>query len=234
MRLLLTALVLVFLVGCDPALESKYSSLKQENETASAQIKHLTAQVQALDARDKQIERQETEASIYLACSWPINLCPGAVTEAGKAAIEAGRGGRSAWLWVSRIGLYFSIWLMFCAGVVLAQRLYLVTTAPKKAEIETSKRLLADLQEASESMLAKAQNQAREVLRAAEVQKIQMAERLEQSTKELDQTKEQTSKQQAELTSVTQELASVSAALEQAKATLAKMEMLKNAMSAGS
>lgn len=239
MRLLLTVMVLFFLVGCDPVLEKKYSDLQDNNETAKAQIKQLTAQVQALEAHENQIEfqikRQEIEASLYLGCSWPINLCPKPVAKAGQVAIEAGRGGGRSWqVWMFRSIWLTSFWLIACCGIFLFNHLFTIYTGPKKAEIEKHKKLMEDLEEASQTIVAKAENQAEAVFQAAKEKERKMANNLEQATQKLTQVNEQTSTQQAELANAKQELFEINAALAQAKKDLEKMEMLKNAMRSGS
>jgi len=239
MRLLLTVMVLFFLVGCDPVLEKKYSDLQDNNETAKAQIKQLTAQVQALEAHENQIEfqikRQEIEASLYLGCSWPINLCPKPVAKAGQVAIEAGRGGGRSWqVWMFRSIWLTSFWLIACCGIFLFNHLFTIYTGPKKAEIEKHKKLMEDLEEASQTIVAKAENQAEAVFQAAKERERKMANNLEQATQKLTQVNEQTSTQQAELANAKQELFEINAALAQAKKDLEKMEMLKNAMRSGS
>jgi len=230
---------LFFLVGCDPVLEKKYSDLQDNNETAKAQIKQLTAQVQALEAHENQIEfqikRQEIEASLYLGCSWPINLCPKPVAKAGQVAIEAGRGGGRSWqVWMFRSIWLTSFWLIACCGIFLFNHLFTIYTGPKKAEIEKHKKLMEDLEEASQTIVAKAENQAEAVFQAAKERERKMANNLEQATQKLTQVNEQTSTQQAELANAKQELFEINAALAQAKKDLEKMEMLKNAMRSGS
>jgi len=230
---------LFFLVGCDPVLEKKYSDLQDNNETAKAQIKQLTAQVQALEAHENQIEfqikRQEIEASLYLGCSWPINLCPKPVAKAGQVAIEAGRGGGRSWqVWMFRSIWLTSFWLIACCGIFLFNHLFTIYTGPKKAEIEKHKKLMEDLEEASQTIVAKAENQAEAVFQAAKEKERKMANNLEQATQKLTQVNEKTSTQQAELANAKQELFETNAALAQAKKDLEKMEMLKNAMRSGS
>ena len=162
----------IVLVNFDFTSDSKYATLQQKNKTASTQIEELTAQVQTLEARENQIElqieRQETDASLYLGCSWPINLCPGAVSEAGKAAIEAGRGGGRSWqVWMFRSIWITSFWLIACFGIFLFYHLFTIYTGPKKAEIEKHKKLMENLEEASETLMAKAENRADAVFQAA-------------------------------------------------------------------
>jgi len=239
MRLFLTVMVLVFLVGCDPVLEKKYSDLQDNNATAKAQIKQLTAQVQALEAHENQIElqikRQEIEASLYLGCSWPVNLCPRSVAQAGKSAIEAGRGGGRSWqVWMFRFIWLTSFWLIACFGIFLFNHLFTIYTGPKKAEIEKHKKLMEDLEEASQTTVSEAENRAEAVFQAAKENEMKMVANLEQATKDLEQLKKQTSTQQAELVNAKRELFETNAALAQAKNDLKKMEMLKNAMRSGS
>ena len=93
---------------------------------------------------------------------------------------------------------------------------------------------MEDLEEASQTIVAKAENQAEAVFQAAKERERKMANNLEQATQKLTQVNEQTSTQQAELANAKQELFEINAALAQAKKDLEKMEMLKNAMRSGS
>jgi len=239
MRLILTIITLVSLIGCDPVLEKQYSNLKETNSATNAKNEELVAKIQELEVEKTkiklQVERQETEASLYLGCSWPVNLCPGPVAQAGKSAIEAGRGGGRSWqVWMFRSIWLTSFWLIACCGIFLFNHLFTIYTGPKKAEIEKHKKLMEDLEEASQTIVAKAENQAEAVFQAAKERERKMANNLEQATQKLTQVNEQTSTQQAELANAKQELFEINAALAQAKKDLEKMEMLKNAMRSGS
>ena len=234
MKVLLILILSVLLTGCiisEPAhtkLKNDYYSALDKIENQKKIIRDLQSPLQKIYIENAQ---KEEAAAAYLMCSFPVNFCPESVEQAGRKAIAAGAsGGTVEEVWIARLLFSFAIFTIVCLGIYPLMQLHLMFIAPKKAEVESSKKLIAESNEQAALIVKNATDRAEEVQRKQEEKKQRVNDETKQTNKNLNDLRSSASLEKQALEAIKKEIASSKDELETIKNEVKKMQMIREAI----